>query len=30
MSFVALYDGAMTLAERWPVGRLRREAVGPS
>ena len=30
MSFAALYDGAMALAERWPLGRLRREAVAPS
>jgi ubiquinone/menaquinone biosynthesis C-methylase UbiE len=30
MSFVALYDRVMGLAERWPMGRLRGEVVAPS
>ena|SRR5688572_13786978 len=30
MKFVGLYDLVMALAERWPVGRMRREAVSAS
>ena len=30
MSFAALYDGVMALAERGPIGRLRRDVVAPA